>query len=209
MLQCISVMKKTNQYGFSAVEAAVILVVLVALAGGGYFVWHNKHKNGTTNAGNAIAHQSAGNGPSASGGTASSQATTQTATITLPKWNVTFKYDNVGGASLTATWNNQYQGYDFSSTQLGQSANNLCRTEPVLFMDRGQANGVAFRAPDGSATTFAQAAQTQVGNYAKLIGGYYYAVQQPQGSCASNQASTDAQAFNNANAAATSILSLN
>lgn len=197
-------MKKINQSGIGAIGVIVSLVVIVVLAGGGYYVWHKNHKYNTTK-NNINATQNNSNSSGSSGGVAASQ----TSTITLSKWGVTFKYDNISNTSLIATYNSQNQGYDFSSTQLGQSTNNICRTEPVLFMNRGLANDIAFQASDGSTTTFAQAAQSDSGNFAKLIGGYYYAIQQPPGSCSSNANSPDGQAFDNANAAATSILKLN
>lgn len=197
-------MKKINQSGFGAIVVIFILVVIVVLFGGGYYIWQKNHKNNTAPK-VALSRQNNGNSSSTSGGIIANE----TATITLPKWNVTFKYGSINNTSLIATWSSQNQGYNFSSTQLGQSTNNICRTEPVLFMNRGQANDIAFQSGDGSTTTFAQASQSHSGNYAKLINGYYYAIQQPQGSCTTNENSTDGQAFNNANAAATSILSLN
>jgi hypothetical protein len=67
-----------NQRGFSAVETLIIIIVLVAIGGVGYYIWHAKQTNkGSTNT-KTLTHQN----------TPSNNLTSNTAYLTISKQNI-------------------------------------------------------------------------------------------------------------------------
>jgi flagellar basal body-associated protein FliL len=53
-------MKKRTQSGFATVELVLLVVILIAIAGVGYYVWYGNQKTSTTTATNTSSSTSSG-----------------------------------------------------------------------------------------------------------------------------------------------------
>lgn len=67
---------KLNQNGFGAVELVIIAVIVIALAAGGYYVWHKSHKSARTTSATTSTSKGTGVGNSTSSSTARVVTTT-------------------------------------------------------------------------------------------------------------------------------------
>jgi Tfp pilus assembly protein PilV len=182
-------MKKT-QSGFALVESLLIILILVIIGFGGYYVWHTQKQTDKTLDTAAATSQKAAQ-------TESNNAATLKY-LTIPEWGVKGAY--TGNVDLT---------YKITSDDIGEtwaqlSSKQLKAAAPECD-EQSQMGGIIvrihkgedLRGPAGQDTgqTVDEAVGSQVLTEFSLVGDYYYYFEHPQAACSTSQKATDAQSL--------------
>ena len=179
-----------NQKGFAAVESLLIVVIIVLIAGVGYYVWNaQKQANATLDA----ASKSAQSSPAV---TKKPTATAEKKYFTIKEWGIQAPYN--GGLTL------EYKVDSDSNTALGVARTSSAQLDAsgIMCKENPEYGGIIARylstAPflyeDGSKSgkTAAQFAQSTGLPYGK-VDNYYYFYVSPQALCGDGQDSQDIQ----------------
>ena len=161
--------KITNQKGFTAIEAVLIVVILAIIGGTGYYVYQANNKSTDTqntaqlNAESAVPHKAAG----------------KTTYTTITEWGVRAPYS--GSLKLQYTLSSDGKQADFTSDKL-VATDAACTDQFGGQIDRYAPADIAT--PDGTGTTTAKdrAATASKSTYA-YVGGYYYFFTHSQAAC--------------------------
>ncbi len=174
-----------KQYGFSAIEGLLVILVLVALTGAGYFVWHKDNAKKPTSTSKTAS--SAKTYPIATTGTVCATFPTQDRCETadnkiyqLPKVSSSAKYVVWAGvpSSLQNSITTNYEKTGCSDANSApakeDAAANTKNGEGILFDTSGNYATLAYGCGEGGAVylyvktgnTWQQVAVTQVGNWA-------------------------------------------
>ena len=152
---------KLNQKGFGAIEAVIILVILIAIGAAGYLVYKDHHKTATA--------------PATSTSTSSNSAsttTTKNGTLYVKEWGQSFKYDDSKATLSYVMADSLGDTIAITSTEY-MAANTSCNG--ALNTDNTPANIARGKPgdPESSTQTWQQAldAGTTKGG---SIGGYVY-----------------------------------
>jgi hypothetical protein len=175
---------KNNEKGFGAVEAILIVIIVLLIGAVGYLVYKDKHKAPVKT---VVVTKTV---------TVSPKASSSTNYFSIPEWSVRAPYSGNLSLHYTLSTSSGEAYAKFTSDQL-DATSAQCRSAATYggVILRFAANDTVYT-PDGTntgktATQYFTSGNTFV-TYIK-VGNYYYQFSQPQGVCDASQVSQDAQ----------------
>lgn len=166
MLKIMNSRKEYSQSGFALIEGLVVVLILVIIGFGGYYVWHTQHNSKSTTSATTTSTKS----------TISSKTTTSTNTIatTTPNpyagWKTYCDKSTGGCFQYPASWTEQNYSQCQNSCYTDVIFSSTTKTVQVEYMSPDNSQAVAgpveFYMHDTTTTTKPNPSQT-------IIGGYY------------------------------------
>lgn len=170
--------KISNQKGFAAIEAVLIVVILAIIGGTGYYVYQANNKSTDTQTAAQI------DATTASGRKSPAAKVAQYTTIS--EWNVRAPY--AGALKLQYTLSADGNQANFTSSQL-LTVDAECTAGFGGQIDRYAPTDIATADGTGTTTAKERAASSDKSTYT-YVGGYYYFFAHSQAACGADTAKT-------------------